>query len=135
MINLGSTFQVLGNWFAAAAVWIDAAGFIGSVLGIEAIGWFEDTEGSTDATVLFGVSIPRKDEVARHTQHRQLNLSSQVWRYVFWTCVAFAALYPVIVKKGLELAWQKKLGLDDRGQEAKCMTWPWFYTMILTAVS
>ena len=71
VINLGSIFQVLGNWLAAAAVWIDAAGFIGSVLGIEAIGWFEDTEGSTDATVLFGVSIPRKDEVATtHSQPR-----------------------------------------------------------------
>ena len=42
---------------------VDAAGFLASILGIEAIGWFEDVEGSSGGVVVFGVTLPRKDEV------------------------------------------------------------------------
>ena len=54
--------QVIANWIGAAAIFIDAGGFLMGAFTSK-VGWFEDSEGSREETVVFGVTLPETEEV------------------------------------------------------------------------
>eukprot|EP01006_Ploeotia_vitrea_P052716 TRINITY_DN67718_c7_g3_i1.p1 TRINITY_DN67718_c7_g3~~TRINITY_DN67718_c7_g3_i1.p1 ORF type:complete len:812 (-),score=438.40 TRINITY_DN67718_c7_g3_i1:1643-3946(-) len=50
---------------------------------------------------------------------------------IFWSCAAFALLYPMLAVPGLQKAQRGTLGRDEFGQPARWNTWPFVYSKLL----